>query len=1035
LSPPASQNTANIAAYGNVLSTISANRRLGVSFPSCDADSEKNPLPKLALHDSARRRDSMTDTFRPSTTITDQDIKPLSVHRAGAVGDYARFAPPAVDGTEEDDGAINCICGFNEDDGNTVACDHCNRWQHIICYYPEYGDSLPDDLSHYCVECSPQKPVNRQDAFLRQRKARDQRQEMQNGVKRPPTKSHKKKVKDTTGAAGPNGLSVDKLRHDRNSASPRDQPPPAKRPKTNHRSSNSTANALAAQSRKRNGSTVNHQRSTSLSPDAQYPLYTDEFIRAYREDDYNVPPANVTSLGIYNAMSGWLTQPEELYAATNGAAEVHDIFQRWDGDISVIDSQSVLEIRETQDPAFKTADGQSATWKYATVTEPLQVQACIGELRGRLEFKNEYMEDPANRWSSLRHPEPFVFFHGALPICIDARHEGTAVRYIRRSCVPNAELKIIITGNSDYHFCFIALRDIEPGEEITVAWDSASTIRELLSRRGNNSTNGISSKDVASIQSYVSTILANCGPCACGRDATQCLMARFDRRDPAWEPEDEPIKVTKQSNKRKKAHHVSPLNTHALNSRSGSEARKLDADDEPTDSRSASGSAGRGSISRDITPNTHYSTNGSGEMSERERKKLAQYEELFSKQDTEGKDKQAKKKRSSAGSALNTPSVASSTKTLGLPGQSKYADAGTVKQSGLPAAKRGRPPKSSGPSKTTTKATSRAVKVAKPTYTSSSVQCDMDEEEAAQRPPLPPPRRTTVPLQQRLLERCARNNAMRKQQQLSIRSRKSSEVSNRMDVDEPAQDVSKPTSPSSGTSRNAPNASRASPALPAEDVEMKDAEAEDGSATITKPRMVPEASSDHYSPPPAKSSSPAPAHPPADPPAPPWRKAGLTNGLTLTAEPVKAPRISSNASKSPEMHLTMPPPPANPFSAASAPHLTVGGSLSQSPAGLTPGSAPIFSPNVAASVNPSPARKKLSLSDYTRRSKAKDKDSSHAGGDAKVDRESSPASVASGPANPSGAPVAPGLEASNSEITRAKESGTAIDDSTPAPGA
>lgn len=1031
MSPPANWNTVNIAAYGNVLSTISANRRPGAFLPSCDADSEKNPLPKPVLHDSARRRDSMTDTFRPSTTINGQDIKPLSAQRAGAVGDYTRFAPPALDGTEEDDGAINCICGFNEDDGNTVACDHCNRWQHIICYYPEYGDSLPDDLSHYCVECSPQKPVNRQDAFLRQRKARDQRHELQNGVKRQSTKSHKKKVKDTTSAAGPNGSSVDKLRHDRNSASPRDQPPPAKRPKTSHRPSNSTANTLTAQSRKRNGSTVNHQRSTSLSPDAQYPLYTDEFIRAYREDDYNVPPANVTSLGIYNAMSGWLTQPDELYAATNGAAEVGDIFQRWDGDISVIDSQSILEIRETQDPNFKTADGQSATWKYATVTEPLQVQACIGELRGRLEFKNEYMEDPSNRWLSLRHPEPFVFFHGALPICIDARHEGTAVRYIRRSCVPNAELKIIITGNSDYHFCFIALRDIEPGEEITVAWDSASTIRELLSRRGNNSV--MSSKDIASIQSYVSTILANCGPCACGRDASQCLMARFDRRDPSWEPEDEPIKATKSSNKRKKAHHISPLNTHALNSRSGSEARKLDADDEPTDSRSASGSAGRGSISRDITPNTHYSTNGTSEMSERERKKLAQYEELFSKQDTEGKDKQAKKKRSSAGSALNTPSVASSTKTLGLPGHSKYADAGTVKQSGLPAAKRGRPPKSTASSKNATKAPSKAVKVAKPTYTSTSVQCDMDEEEAAQRPP-PPPRRPVVPLQQRLLERCARNNAMKKQQQMSIRSRKSSETPSRMEVDQPQQGATKPASVSS-EKKKALSTSRPSPALPMEDVEMKDAEAEDASVKATKPTTVTEASSDHYSPPPAKSSSPAPAHPPADPPAPPWPKPELNNGPTLTTEPAKINSVSPNASKSPEMHLTMPPPPSNPFSAASGPHLIAGGSVSQSPAGLTPGSAPIFSPTVTASVNPSPARKKLSLSDYTRRSKAKDKDTGHAGGDSKIDRESSPASVASGPANPSGAPAAPALEASSSEITKAKESGSAIDDSTPASGA
>ena len=66
--------------------------------------------------------------------------------------------------------------------------------------------------------------------------------------------------------------------------------------------------------------------------------------------------------------------------------------------------------------------------------------------------------------------------------------------------------------------------------------------------------------------------------------------------------------------------------------------------------------------------------------------------------------------------------------------------------------------------------------------------------------------------------------------------------------------------------------------------------------------------------------------------------------------------------------------------------------FTQSPATLT-APTPIFSPSVTAAVTPSPAKKKMSLSDYTKARKAKDKPS-----EAKAeDREGSPASTASGP--------------------------------------
>ena len=59
---------------------------------------------------------------------------------------------------EQEDDQIICVCGYAEDDGWTVQCEQCQRWQHILCYYPSYeNENLPDSFVHYCVDCKPRQ--------------------------------------------------------------------------------------------------------------------------------------------------------------------------------------------------------------------------------------------------------------------------------------------------------------------------------------------------------------------------------------------------------------------------------------------------------------------------------------------------------------------------------------------------------------------------------------------------------------------------------------------------------------------------------------------------------------------------------------------------------------------------------------------------------------------------------------------------------------------------------------------------------------
>lgn len=824
----------------------------------------------------------MTDTLASSTTLHGSELNPL---HSRTISEF-HYRPAHTDVTVEDDGQISCFCGLNEDDGNTVACDSCNKWQHIRCYYPQWAEgNVPDDLQHFCLECKPHTPRDPLDARFPLTDVRQRRDLLQNGAtKRPASKTKKKPAL--------NGWPLDK-RHDRTSASPREQGPPTKRPKTTHRTSNSTN-----QARKRSASTI-HPRSASGSPETISQTYSPEFISTYQNDAYTTTSANCfDSLEVGAKLSGWLSNPEEIWEISGGLG-LHDIFQRYDGDMAVIDPPiDMIELHETYDDRVKTIDGQSPMWKFATVKDPTTAQSCLGELRGHVGFKEDYKAEPANRWTVLRHPEPFVFFHPHLPIYIDARNEGTMLRYVRRSCVPNTELKVIITGSVDYHFCFMALRDIEVGEEVAIAWDCARTMADLI--RGPK----ISKDDINSVQRWISILLSNCGPCACKR--SDCLMERFDKR--FTEETDRPPKT--KARRKKDLQHISPLNTHALNSRSGSEVRRFDDDDR--DSRSATGS-GKGSDSRDITPNTHYSTNGHTEVSERERKKLAKEEEMFRRQEEQAIGK--RKKRTSGGNTLDIPKSASSKQSPGLPKRMDTAN-------GRVSSKSVRRPKSA--------TTPKTVKAVHSAYVDSEIQCEMDEHEtiAYVKQTTTCTRRRMTPLHQRLLERCAQVNAAWKSSQRSPRrvSKSTDDGDTAMTEQESATTQSEPTS----------------------------------SSPITKPVAE----------------------------------------LPSSAETLPRPAV---------MKLDMPPPATNPFAAAqpwsAGTPVSLSGILVESPA--VSGPLSMLSPSVQGSLS-TPIKKKMSLSDYTKRSKAKETT------EIKADRESSPSSTVSGPitaVQPPGALAAVGEDA------------------------
>lgn len=75
-----------------------------------------------------------------------------------------------------DAGIIGCVCGYDHDDGLTIQCDKCFRWQHLVCMGFESITDTPDDFQ--CNLCNKNMKVDAnkarkiQEAYLKEEKSK-----------------------------------------------------------------------------------------------------------------------------------------------------------------------------------------------------------------------------------------------------------------------------------------------------------------------------------------------------------------------------------------------------------------------------------------------------------------------------------------------------------------------------------------------------------------------------------------------------------------------------------------------------------------------------------------------------------------------------------------------------------------------------------------------------------------------------------------------------------------------------------------------
>ncbi|KAI0075679.1 hypothetical protein K474DRAFT_1599387 [Panus rudis PR-1116 ss-1] len=384
--------------------------------------------------------------------------------------------------TSTNSDAIRCICGFDYDDGFSIACDVCQRWVHAACFGMFSQEEVPDEFRCWVCDPRPGDPLARERAVkLQKARMRQMGREIQqrngsgDGERRKTSPGVERKSRKTSATA----LGA------------------------------STSERGGASGRKRGGAhlTVNHFSATTAE-DKDTPLPgTDDYVLI----DADEIPHQETRDKLKRLAQNWrsvtaleveVPSPGDLHQAR---ARAHTTLKPLPLNqqyalASVFSSSSSSTSPSTHYNTSSTTLPPIRPPTYALhTTTPIPSHKLIAPYTSLIVPSSQYLSDPLNAYAHLSMPKPYVHLIGKpLDVALDARtvagREGA--RWVRSGCRPNAVLRPMVcrksestnsasgaheAGEEKIAFGVFALRDLKPNEEVVLGWewDDGSVIHRL----------------------------------------------------------------------------------------------------------------------------------------------------------------------------------------------------------------------------------------------------------------------------------------------------------------------------------------------------------------------------------------------------------------------------------------------------------------------------------------------------------------------------------------------------------------------------
>lgn len=381
-----------------------------------------------------------------------------------------------------DSGVITCICGFDDDDGFTIQCDHCNRWQHAICYNIKDIETAPDD--YLCNVCHPRNL----DVKRAKKKQLERLQRTRpSSVSRASATYEDGSERNSGSRAGPSERGDEdsnfQMDLDENGGDGSDEQ------RRKRRRNEESIEDL----KKRKESPIYLNAKDAYSeiylPTEDYEFkdkYVKLFIDKHNDDDWVIP---------YNK----------------------DKFE-----------PIPLEVR-----AYTESNNSKGFPGFSKLAVHVGQKCGKGELiceyLGEVDFQKDYLMDPRNHYRIWGTTKLRVVFHPHWPLCIDARLTGNVARYVRRSCNPNVELATIrMTGSDEVKFVLRATRELERGEEIHLDWnwDLRHPIWQII--KGTTTLDSLNDPDKYLLIHSIDAVLSSCD-CACGSNNKDCILFKVKK--------------------------------------------------------------------------------------------------------------------------------------------------------------------------------------------------------------------------------------------------------------------------------------------------------------------------------------------------------------------------------------------------------------------------------------------------------------------------------------------------------------------------
>lgn len=144
---------------------------------------------------SGKKNKKKSTKIENDSDADDEDDNKKIIDEKHEVSDHNEDTSPSY-AVGPDSGIISCICGYDHDDGLTIQCDKCFRWQHLVCMGFESIVDTPDDFQ--CNLCNKNLQV---DVLKAKRLQEEYLKEEKSKKRKGSTKDNSKDVKKNIGAA------------------------------------------------------------------------------------------------------------------------------------------------------------------------------------------------------------------------------------------------------------------------------------------------------------------------------------------------------------------------------------------------------------------------------------------------------------------------------------------------------------------------------------------------------------------------------------------------------------------------------------------------------------------------------------------------------------------------------------------------------------------------------------------------------------------------------------------------------------------